>query len=225
MNSSRQQSIVMAGSVLCLITALAILELSAAADDAKPAAKPAEKWTSLFNGKDLEGWELTKFGGEGEVSVRDGQLILGMGADLTGVHTNQKIPRMNYEVELDAMRVEGIDFFCGLTFPVNDAYCSLIIGGWSGGVCGLSSLDGEDASENETTSYQELVRDKWYHIRLRVEPKRIQAWLDKEQIVDVDTTDKKISTRAEVDLSQPFGFSSWQTTAALKNIRIRDIAQ
>lgn len=225
MNPSRQQSIVMAGSVLCLIAALAILELSAAADDANPAAKPAAKWTSLFNGKDLEGWELTKFGGEGEVSVRDGQLLLGMGADLTGVHTNQKIPRMNYEVELDAMRVEGIDFFCGLTFPVNDNYCSLIIGGWSGGVCGLSSLDGEDASENETTSYQELVRDKWYHIRLRVEPKRIQAWLDKEQIVDVDTTDKKISTRAEVDLSQPFGFSSWQTTAALKNIRIRDLAQ
>ena len=117
------------------------------------------KWTSLFNGKNLDGWKNTEFGGEGEITVEKEQLILDMGTPLSGVNYTGKIPKINYEVELDAMRVTGTDFFCGLTFPVKKDPCSLIIGGWGGGVMGLSSLNGMDASENETTNYMEsLIR-------------------------------------------------------------------
>ena len=146
-----------------------------------------------------------------------------MGGDLTGVHTHRELPQINYEVEVDAMRVDGFDFFCGLTFPVRDDHCSLIIGGWSGGVCGLSCLDWLDASENETTTYKPFETGRWYHVRLRVQSERIQAWIDDEPLVDVDTTGKKISVRSEVLPSRPFGFASWRTTAALRNIRIREL--
>ena len=37
---------------------------------------------------------------------------------------------MDYELRLEAKRVEGGDFFCGLTFPVGKEYCTLILGGW-----------------------------------------------------------------------------------------------
>ena len=181
------------------------------------------EWVSLFDGKTLKGWEKTKFGGEGDVTVKDGKLLLDFGADLTGVHTKQKLPKMNYEVELEAMRVDGSDFFCGFTFPVNDSFCSLIIGGWGGGVCGISSLDGLDASENETTTYRGFKKGVWYPVRVRVTPEKIEAWLEKKQIVDVKIKDKKISVRSEVDPSRPFGFSSWQTAAALRKIRIRKL--
>ena len=53
------------------------------------------------------------------------------------INTNE-IPKINYEVALDAMRVSGSDFFCGLTVPVNDSFCSLIVGGWGGGLGGVS---------------------------------------------------------------------------------------
>ncbi len=177
----------------------------------------------LFDGKTLNGWKPTPFGGEGDVYVKDGQIILETGADLTGITWAKPeiLPKTNYEVELDAMRVNGSDFFCGLTFPVGKDSCSLILGGWGGGVCGLSSLDGFDASENETTTYKEFKNKRWYHVRLRVTPERITAWLDKEELVDVDIRKRQIGTRPEVDLSRPFGIASWQTTAALKNIVVR----
>ena len=192
--------------------------------DAETKTEEKSKWVSLFDGKTLKGWKVTKFGGEGDVHVRDGQLILEMGADMTGVTATQPVPRINYEVELDAMRVKGSDFFCGLTFPVKKDYCSLILGGWGGGVCGLSSINGFDASENSTTTYQTFKTGRWYHVRLRVTESHIQAWLDGEQIVNQEITDQKVSTRVEVELSKPFGFATWNTTGALKNIRLRKLS-
>lgn len=184
----------------------------------------SSKWVSLFNGNDLTDWTITDFGGQGEVYVEDGQLFLEQGIALTGVHTDRSLPKTNYEVELKAMRVLGSDFFCGLTFPVGEDFCSLIVGGWGGGVCGLSSLDGLDASENETLQYIQLVKEKWYDIRLKVVPGRIQVWLDGKTLIDQDVTDRKISVRQEVELSRPFGIASWQTTAAIKDFRIREIS-
>src|SRR5262247_2068084 len=87
----------------------------------KPAAPPdsakAVEWKSLFDGKTLAGWKVTDFAGRGEVNVKDGRIILESGS-MTGVTWTNDLPRMNYEISLDAMRVEGSDFFCGLTFPV-----------------------------------------------------------------------------------------------------------
>ena len=63
----------------------------------------------------------------------------------------ETFPKVDYEVNLDAKRVAGNDFFCGITFPVGKRFCSLIVGGWGGATVGLSSIDGKDAAENETT--------------------------------------------------------------------------
>jgi len=143
---------------------------------------------------------------------------------MTGVNWTNPMPAtMNYEIALEAMRVEGSDFFCGLTFPVAKDPCSFIVGGWGGGVVGLSSLDGEDAANNETTKVAEFEKGRWYAIRVRVQPSRIQTWIDGEKYVDVDTTDRKISIRIEVELSRPLGIASWNTKAALKNIRMRKL--
>ncbi len=179
------------------------------------------EWTSLFDGRTLNGWKVTQFGGEGSVEVKDGVLWLGVGNDLTGVTIDRPIPRTNYEVTLEAKRVEGSDFFCGLTFPVKNDPCSLILGGWGGGVCGLSSIDGNDASENDTTKYRKFEKGRWYSVRLRVTDRKIEAWLDKEQIVDQELAEHSISIRIEVEASKPFGLASYETRAALRNIRIR----
>ena len=197
-------------------------------DNSQAAAKnkQAGQWISLFNGKNLNGWKVPQFGGEGEVHVKDGNLILEMGVDLTGVTLTdvKKLPTTNYEVELEAMRVDGTDFFCGLTFPVKKDPCSFILGGWGGSLCGLSSIDGDDASQNSTTTFQTLKKKQWYKIRLQVTDHKIQVWLDGKQIVDQNLKDRKISIRYEVELSKPFGITSFATTAALKNIRLRKLS-
>ena len=93
--------------------------------------------------------------------------------------------------------------------------------GTSGGL--ILRTNGEDASENETTKYQTFKKDQWYKIRVRVADDKIQAWIDDDQLVDVELKDKKISTRFEVDISQPLGISAYRTKAALRNIKIRKV--
>lgn len=204
---------------------------SLVADDAKKSnskkPKKDKNVTSLFDGKTLKGWKSTNFGGEGEVLVKDGSLVLEMGSDLTGItwQDAKSIPRSNYEITFQAMRVDGFDFFCGLTLPIQKGYGSLICGGWGGGVCGLSSIDSYDASENETTSYREFKPKKWYKFRIRVTDEQINAWVDDDEIIDVAIADHKFSVRIEVEASKPLGFCSWQTTAALKDIKLRKLTK
>jgi len=193
---------------------------------AEPAAPPAEM--SLFDGKTLGNWKTTDFGGQGKVYVKDGSIYLEQGNDMTGITWAGPLVRMNYEITLQAMRVSGSDFFCGFTFPVNDKCCSLVLGGWGGSLCGLSNIDYYDAANNETTRFVSFENGKWYHVRLRVTPNRIQAWLQEEgeePLVDMDITGRKIDTRAEMDLCQPMGVATWQTAGAVRNIKMRKLTE
>ena len=184
---------------------------------------PQIAWRSLFDGKSLQGWTVSEFGGEGEVEVADDQIVLHAGAVLTGITYSDeaKLPKMNYEIRLEAKRVNGNDFFCGLTVPYADSHFSLIVGGWGGGLVGLSSLDNDDAANNETSSFLSVKDGKWYRIRLEVRKQQIRAWIDNECIVNCQVRGRKVSTRPEVDLSKPLGISTYQTTAALRGIELR----
>lgn len=190
------------------------------------AAEPPANVQKLFDGKTLAGWKSTEFGGEGEVRVEEGAIVLEMGNNMTGITWTDaaKLPVIDYEISCEAKRIDGDDFFCGLTFPVRDKALTLILGGWGGATVGLSSLNDADASSNETTSYIDFDRDRWYKVRLRVTADKIQAWLDDKAIIDVGITDKRLSVRSETELSRPLGFSTWLTKAALRNIEVRRLA-
>ena len=185
---------------------------------------PQEQTQPLFDGKTLAGWAITQFGPQGEVAVKDGNLVLGFGDGCTGVTWKGDFPKVNFEVQLEAQRVDGSDFFCGMTFPVQDEFCSFIVGGWGGGLIGLSSLNGDDAANNQTARYKEFEEKRWYKIRVRVSEPKIECWIDDEKVVDLRTDRFKFSVRPEVELSRPFGISSWCTTAALRNIKLRKVS-
>lgn len=202
----------------------ASLAPKAAAPASQATTKSPDGWESLFDGKTLRNWIATDFGGKGPVKVAKGEISLGSGY-MTGITlTNTNVlPRMNYEIQLDAKRVEGNDFFCGLTFPVGKDHCSLVVGGWGGSVVGLSSLDGEDASSNETSKVMTFENGKWYHVHVKVRPGKIEAWIDDEKMVDVKTEERRISTRLEMEQCHPLGVATWSTGAALRDIRIRKL--
>lgn len=194
-------------------------------------AKPDEKvqsdvkaGKSLFDGKTLAGWKTTEFGGEGEVAVRNGQVVMEQGNDMTGItYTKGDFPKMDYELTLEAKRVEGNDFFCTTTFPVGKDHCSLVVGGWAGLVVGISSIDDRDASENETNKVKSFKRDQWYRVRIRVTKTKIECWIDDEKMVDLETKGRRISTRAECDPCKPLGIATWRTTGAVRNIRVKEL--
>jgi hypothetical protein len=208
---------------LALVTAHGLI-----ADQAKPPAAGAAgkepAWQSLFDGKTLGSWAPTKFFGPGKVSVQNGQIVLEIGGDLSGITWNgAELPTTNYEFALQAMRVDGGDFFAGITFPVDNSFCSLVLGGWGGSMVGLSSIDGMDASENETSQSIDFNQNQWYSVRIRVTPAAIEAWLDERRIINQPIKGRRIDTRIEVDASQPLGIASWRTKSALRDIKLRKL--
>ncbi len=210
--------------VLCSHASVLQAQSSPPSDGQHVTKKPLDDhWQPLFDGKTLGRWKITNFGGEGDVSVKDGKIVMEMGSSLTGITYQGHLPKNDYEISLEASRLDGVDFFCALTFPVRDSFCTFIVGGWAGAVVGISSIDGKDASENETTRYIAFKTNKWYRLRVRVQQDQIQAWIDDARVVHVKMAGRRLTTRAEVDLSKPLGVASWETRAAIRNIRIRKL--
>ena len=186
-----------------------------------------QRQITLFDGKNLDNWERTDFAGKGDVRIdENGSLVLEMGAELSGVHWKGKteLPKINYEVTLQAKRTMGSDFFCGLTFPFKESHATLILGGWGGSLIGISSLDDFDASENETGDAYVFEDKKWYDVRLRVTEEKLQVWLDDKMVIDTDVEGRKVSMRfGEIEMSVPFGICTYATTGVIRDIKIKKL--
>jgi hypothetical protein len=195
-------------------------------DNKRPSAKESGSWQSLFDGKTLGPWKVIDeydFEDHGKVRVDGGRVILEKGSPATGIRWTGEFPRIDFEASWEAMRVEGEDFFCGASFRWNDSPLTLVLGGWDGSVVGLSSINGEPAVENETCGYVDFEQKRWYRVRLRVTQPKIEVWLDEKKIVDLPTADRRLSIYWEMEPCLPFGFATWYTTGALRNIKVRSL--
>lgn len=212
----------LATQVVAAISEALGLAKSPAAPAAPAATTANDGWLPLFDGQTLKNWRITEFAGHGDVRVEKGQIFLDAGSALTGVTFTNQPPTNNFEIAYEAMKLNGSDFFGSLTFPFGKAHCTYVVGGWGGAVIGISSIDGADASENETTKFVKFDNNRWYRVRVRVTPGRIEAWLDDERLVNLDAKDHTINMRAgEIEENIPLGLSSYQTAATLRNIRWR----
>ncbi|MGB9623963.1 MAG: 3-keto-disaccharide hydrolase [Phycisphaerae bacterium] len=194
-----------------------------------PATFPAKPgaWVPLFDGRTLDGWrplDEGPFEGHGDVRVENSAIVLEPGRMQTGISWRGGFPRDRYEVSLEAKRTQGSDFFCGMTFPVGDSPCTLIVGGWGGSIVGLSNVDDQAAVENQTTGTYSFENDCWYRIRLRVSEAKIEAWINGEQVIDLERAGHRFSVWYEQEPVRPFGVSAWETGAALREIRVRRLS-
>jgi hypothetical protein len=197
-------------AVLCAIAACA-------------AAQPGPvEWKQLFDGKTLNGWRETPFARHGPASVANGAIVLAAGSPLSGVTWTGEFPKASYEIRYEARRMEGGDFFASLTFPVGDDFATFVTGGWGGDVIGLSSIDGLDASENETNSTFGFDTNRWYEFRIRVTSGRIVASIDSGEVFNVSLAGRKIGLRpGEIRLSAPLGLASYGTRAEIRKVEYR----
>ncbi len=201
-----------------------LLALLCLADIARTQPKPSD-WQSLFDGKTLGRWKETKFTGHASVKVEDGAVVLTAGNPMTGVTWSGEFPKTNYEIRYEAARFAGGDFFASITFPAGDSHATWVLGGWGGDITGISSIDGWDASENETRSYFNFETKRWYALHLRVTDDAIEAWIDNEQVVNVKIRGRAVGLRfGEIELSAPLGIASYHTTGVIRKIEYRPLA-
>ncbi len=194
-----------------------------------PKAGP-DGWIPLWDGKTLTNWKKTDFFRTTNVRVDPNfkgspVIIIESGGPLNGFNwTGAALPKSDYEIDLEAMKIDGDDFMCGLTFPVGNTHATLVMGGWGGYTTGISSLDSMDASENETQCSVDYVKERWYHVRMRVTGTVLQTWLNDKKIIDVKITGRKVGLRfGEIDKSTPLGIATYKTTSAYRNIKLRKL--
>ncbi|QDV43693.1 hypothetical protein Enr13x_35500 [Stieleria neptunia] len=205
---------------------------------AENSADKSEKtpWISLTGH-----WKACQFGGEGDVIIKDDVIKLEHGDPLTGVvwtgpfegdaaktganepasDSAQPLPRDNYEVRWECRRNSGYDFLCAFTVPVADQYISLVMGGWGGGITGISSIDGRDASDNETTMFMSYDDKKWYSARLRVETTKITVWVDGKELFSHPRADHEFDIRFEMDPCTPMGIANFECDSQIRNVQLR----
>jgi serine/threonine protein kinase len=202
-----------------------------------PNPPPVDAWTEwkdMFDGKTLDGWRQETKGafaqdGVGSVNYENGELKLSReNGGAVGVAATGTVPRTNYEIEVEAMRVSGSDF-ASLHFPVGDACCTLMVGAGadSPDVVALDTLDGERGFDNETAKHANFESGRWCLVRLRVTDDRIQVWIDKDQVTDLAREGHAFGLGWENSWDAPLGIYAWSTGAAaesrVRSIRIRQL--
>ncbi|WDQ16668.1 family 16 glycoside hydrolase [Rhodopirellula sp. P2] len=201
---------------------------------AENTAKSEVKWHPLA-GK----WDEAHFGGDGGITREKGKkkseagsakqpvtgelFRLGMGDPLTGIRWTGEFPLENYELQLQARRTDGFDFFAAVTFPVGKEHCSFVLGGWGGGVVGISSIDGNDASSNETTGYKDFKNEQWYDIRIRVDKENVTTWIDNSEWSSVNRSEHTFDIRIEMDPCLPLGIANFQCESEIRGLQIRHL--
>jgi hypothetical protein len=178
---------------------------------------------SLFDGKTLGKWEAVNLGSDGKVWVDEagGELRLDQGEPLTAVVWKGEVPAVsNYEITLEAKKINGDDFFLALTIPVKDTHCTFVCGGWGGGLVGISSINGMDASENESATVESFEKGVWYPIKVRVTDRFISCWVGERELVSINLEGITLSMRAgDIEECVPLGLATYQTWGAYRNLR------
>ncbi len=181
-------------------------------------------WTPLFDGKSLSGWRAAAFKSQPALKVEAGAILIEAGAPLSGAVRPDFKLKADYEIRWEAMRKSGGDFFSSLTFPVEDSFVTFVTGGWGGDITGISSIDGWDASDNETRNYFTFETGKWYSFRIQVTAAKLQAWIGDQSVVDVNITGRTLSLRpGDTKLTTPFGFMTYNTTGAIRKVEVRTL--
>lgn len=175
-----------------------------------------------------ESWTYVDFGSNGGVELAGDDIIIHQGerleglkyvggpADLLGASLD------HYEIKLEVQRTGGHDILLGLTFPVGTKEsASLVLGGWGGSVCGISSVDEADASGNAWKSIHSFEDGKWYAVALRVDDTTVAATLDGKPLFNVPRAGHHFGLRAEVAPTAPLGLFTFGTSAKVRGFSVR----
>ncbi|MGL6193419.1 MAG: family 16 glycoside hydrolase [Thermoguttaceae bacterium] len=168
------------------------------------AEKTEPKWKPLFDGEVMTDWAVADAAGHGPVEVKDGSIVIGMGAAASGIkYKLDDFPKTNYEIRYEAKRGMGYDFFGALTFPVGESHCTFVNGGWGGGTIGLSCIDRYDASDNQTSGYYRFDKKSWYEFRVRVTDSKIYVWIKEIKTPEKIAAEKAAAEKAEKEGKKP----------------------
>lgn len=184
----------MARSLLCRsLTVIAIFAGAAAFG-----ATPGSRWISLFNGKDLDGWE--QLNGKAKYEAKDG-VILGSSVPnspnsflCTKKHYGDF--ELEFDVKCDAPLNSGVQIRSESSKSyqngrVHGYQVEIAVDGFSGGIYDEARrakfLNANTPTKKDTTdAIRKLLKaDQWNHYRVVCQGDHIQTWVNGVQVTDL----------------------------------------
>ncbi len=193
-----------------------------------PSAPPPPREWALLEGPLAALWQAAGIPDEGAVEVAENRLLLRdgqpmSGARFTGDWEALGLPWIQYALTFEARRVEGQDFFATCTFPAGapERCVSLVLGGWGGGLVGISSIDHFNASQNSTRGELPFENGRWYRVRIEVREDDLRVEIDDRPVVHVSIKGRHLSLYGgDIDRCAPLGFATWLTTGEVRAVRM-----
>jgi hypothetical protein len=190
---------------------------------------PQQTAISLSSSELQSQWQASGIPEQGPTEVSESVLRIGEGIPMTGIRFvgdwgALNLPWIDYALTFEARRVEGQDFFATCTFPIGgpDRCVSLVVGGWGGGLVGISCIDQLDASENNTRGEMAFNNGTWYRFRIEVREDDLQVWINGAPMVNASIKGRQLSLRSgEIDTCVPLGFATWRTVGEIRSIIIQ----
>jgi hypothetical protein len=158
----------------------------------KELPRKAGKTVSLFNGKDLTGWELF---GSMRVSVdNEGNLVTQNGEDLQYGYLGTREYYKDFDLTVEFKQESNGN--SGLFFHsfVHGGYESNVVNGWQCEVApkgndtgGIYESYGRGWLVQIPDEKEEIIKEgEWNTLRLRVEGNKVQTWLNGEAMIEID---------------------------------------
>lgn len=212
-----------------LRAALAALTVSIAATVA--VAQATGKWTNLFDGKTLDGWERKAVhGGNGGVwAVEKGVIVGNQEPDHKGGLLGTKALFRDAEVELEFQADEPVDTGLFLrTTPTGDAY-QVTIDVRSDGTIGSLYVPSAGFVAQDNTWRTKYQPGKWNKLRAVITgvPAHIQVFLNGKPTVDFTETKSRLAEPGYVGLQVHGGGGSWGDNCRIRyrKVRIKPLAE
>ena len=158
----------------------------------KELPRKAGKTVSLFNGKDLTGWELF---GSMRVSVdNEGNLVTQNGEDLQYGYLGTREYYKDFDLTVEFKQESNGN--SGLFFHsfVHGGYESNVVNGWQCEVApkgndtgGIYESYGRGWLVQIPDEKEDIIKEgEWNILRLRVEGNKVQTWLNGEAMIEID---------------------------------------
>jgi len=171
-------------SKCCLVTALASCLTTLAS---------GQEWVSLFNGKDLNGWE--QINGLAKYEVKDGAIVGTSVPDSPNSFLCTKKPygdfELEFEVKVDKELNSGVqirseskpDYQNG---RVHGYQVEIAVGGFSGGVYDEARRGKFLNADEPTPEIRALLKENaWNKYRIVCQGDRIQTWVNGVKVTDL----------------------------------------
>ena len=121
----------------------------------------------------------------------------------------------DFEYTLQAKKLGGAEgFLLPIRWGTNNDFEWVNFGGWNNTLHAIESANGGAKFTVGRPVQGSVEQDKWYDVKVRVEGRRLQAWLDNEMIFDEMLPEDQTPTGQ-------VGIGTWNTTAEYRNITVK----